>query len=83
MTTTNKTTAAPLDLAQFSHIHPAGFGAWDVTSYPYGGDFIRYKSDIPLRNVRESQRANVFLADCELPGRNGIRTIATSHAKAL
>ena len=63
---------------------PAGFGAWDVTSFPFGGDFIRPKSDLELSNVRESHQAGHMLGECAYPPRRGVRTICfrAEHLKS-
>lgn len=65
--------------AQPSATLPAGCGAWDVTSYPFGGDFIRPRGDIAVRNVRESHKPGWQLADCEYPGRKGVRAICSNQ----
>lgn len=54
---------------------PSGIGAWDVTSYPFGGDFVRPSVNIPLRNVRPSAKEGWMLAECEYPNRKGVRTL--------
>lgn len=30
-----------------------GYGYWDVTKYPYGGDFRRAKDNTPIKEVLE------------------------------
>jgi hypothetical protein len=58
-----------------SYYLPGGFGCWDVTSFPFGGDFIRPKSDLALTNLRPSEKAGYMLADAAYPPRRGVRTL--------
>lgn len=53
----------------------AGTGAWDVTTFPFGGDFIRPKTDLPISNPRESAKAGWLLGETAYPPRKGVRTI--------
>lgn len=68
---------------RYSTILPAGCGAWDVTQYPFGGDFIRPSVDIEVANVRPSHKEGWQLADCTYPNRKGMRTICSNKLKAL
>lgn len=63
---------------------PKGCGAWDVTSFPFGGDFIRPSIDIRVTNIRPSAKEGWMLADCEgYPNRNGKRTICSNKFSLL
>lgn len=61
-------------------ILPAGNGAWDLTSYPFGGDFIRPSTDLVISEVKELPgKPGWWQGVCEYPNRKGLRTIASNR----
>jgi len=59
----------------------AGFGAWDISTHPFGGDFIRPSKDLTLTNVRPSElKQGWMIGEAEYPPRRGTRTICFQSA---
>lgn len=84
-TKTENTIDSLTDIPVLSHdprpFLPSGIGAWDVTSFPFGGDFVRPSVNITLRNVRPSAKDGWMLAECEYPNRRGTRTLCVPCAQ--
>lgn len=64
---------------------PAGCGAWDVTNYPFGRDFMRApENGVHLRIIGEHPgKPGWVMAECEIPNRKGVRTICSNQIKSL
>lgn len=66
-------------------ILPARCGAWDITKYPFGGDFLRAPANgIHLRIVGEYEnKPGWIIAECERPGFSGTRRIVSDQIQSL
>ena len=60
----------------------AGYGGWDITSYPYGGDFCRPSSDLSgkvldicTKYERGGPSLGDILLEVERPNRSGKRRV--------
>lgn len=50
-----------------THVVREGYGFWDVTKYPYGGDFHRATSAFGVTLVRKSDDNKHPAAGCKYP----------------
>jgi hypothetical protein len=66
-------------------ILPPKAGAWDITKYPFGGDFMRApENGIHLRIIGPcEEKPGWTIAECERPNMRGIRTIVSNQIQSL
>lgn len=63
-------------------ILPGGNGAWDITQYPFGGDFMRPSHDLAVRITGEYPgKPGYLIAECERPNRSGTRKIVSDRIR--
>lgn len=64
---------------------PAKCGAWDVTQYPFGGDFMRApETGLHLKVIGEyPDKSGWLIAECERPNRVGTRRIVSNQIVRL
>jgi hypothetical protein len=62
-----------------THVLQKGWGYWDTTVYPYGGDFHRASSAFGVKLLPDRQAPHPDEAVVTCPGEKGLRTLVTKR----